>query len=639
VPGDSSGQGPGDGAASAEGPAPGSAADIDADRGPTSGEVATLDAGSRDERPLIERDLTDGDLIDGEPIDGDLLTLEDSLSEADLHDGDPLEDRSSPLVDGDLLELDRAPGTTAADTSTEGDGAAGAPAPRRTILGIRTPRFDLRARYDPSRIETHYIPLGILAVIVFWWVRIFIPLTVNQHRYYYTSDFDLGIFDQASWLLAHGRGFITVRGLEFLGHHLNFGLLLFAPAYWLGAGPEFLNVMAVLAIAASVIPITAICRHYRPAQSWMGLAFSFGFLFAAVPQWIIAESFHPEVMAIPFMFAALWAAIERRWRLYIVFLILVVIWKEDLSFFLIMLGLGVAWKRDRRIGLITSAVGIAYFVLATKFILPHFAGGDAFYSGFLGDLGNTPSDLIANAVLRPTKFTDKYNANNGTGYFLGLQQPWLYTSLLSPSALLIGFPSYFINIFSSEGYTQDLHRHYVTIPFVASAYAAIRGTASRSTKAIRASLAVGIVLMAVWTRQSGTGPWTNTYAGGLWALQPSTHTRVFDEAVAMVPSDASVAASYMIVPHLTRRPEIYTFPNPWITENWAISDNDPRSPDRVDWLVIDEGSSSGDKRVGALVESLRSGPCWETKLDKDKVLVLHRTQSGPQCSVSIMKPS
>src|SRR5947209_13760978 len=70
--------------------------------------------------------------------------------------------------------------------------------------------------YDESRLFTHYLPLVFLVMLVGYWLNAFVPLAIDQHHNYFTSDFDLGIFDQATWLLAHGRGFITVRGLPFL---------------------------------------------------------------------------------------------------------------------------------------------------------------------------------------------------------------------------------------------------------------------------------------------------------------------------------------------------------------------------------------------------------------------------------------
>jgi uncharacterized membrane protein len=488
----------------------------------------------------------------------------------------------------------------------------------------------VRGRYDPDRFEPHYLAFAVIGIIVAYWMSVFLPLTVNHHRNYGTFDFDLGIFDQASWLVAHGRGFITLRGLEFLGHHLNLGLLLFAPAYWLGAGAEFLNAMVVVALAASVIPIMAICRHYRPSTSWYGVAFSITFLFGLVPQDMIAESFHPEKMAIPFMLAALWAALERRWRLFALFLVLAVCWKEDLALFAIMVGLGVAWKRNRNIGIVTTLVSAMYFIVATRYVIPALNGAGPFYADFMGPLGATPTDMVANFIRNPQMFADKFAQNNGLDYFLGLQMPWLFTSLLSPASLLLALPAYFVNVFSSQGYTQELARHYVTVPFTVSAFSALRGTMSRTRPAVRVALAIGIALTVIWTRQGGTGPWSHRYNEGVWNLEHSAHHAVLDRGIAMIPDDASVSAAYLLSPHLTRRPEIYSWPNPWLPTNWGINDQNPRSPDRVDWVFLDLGVVD-EARQSALIELLRSSRCWETKLDEDRALLLHRVDHG--CTV------
>ena len=493
------------------------------------------------------------------------------------------------------------------------------------VIEPESPRTGWRAffTYDETRLFTHYLPLAFLFMVVVYWLNAFVPLAIDQHRNYFTSDFDLGIFDQATWLLAHGRGFITVRGLPFLGHHLNFGLLLFVPAYWLGAGPEFLNVMVVVALAASVIPIVMICRHYRPEQSWLPLAFSFAFLYNAVPQNLISETFHPEKIAIPFMLLAVWAALTSRWRWFVVFVVLTVIWKEDLAFFAFMLGLGVAWKRSRKVGLITAGASLAYLALATRVILPHFSGGGAFYADFLGPLGNTPTKVARNFVRDPKMFSDKYNQNNGTGYFLGLQLPWMFTSLLSPASLLLALPTYLVNVLSSQGYTQDLSRHYVVMPFVASAYSSFRGVSSRSKPLIRFALAVGIVFITLWTYQAGNGPWASRYASGVWGLYHDSHDEVLDAAVRLVPGDASVTATYRIVPHLTHRPEVYSWPNPWMAANWGINDHNTRDFNRVDYLVIDRGMVTDDPYKD-LLRRIEESPCYANIFDQDKVVVLKR---------------
>jgi uncharacterized membrane protein len=502
--------------------------------------------------------------------------------------------------------------------------ATDAPGPRQRVVARLT---HAREQAD-GPFWRHAVPLTLLACVVMYWLSDFVPRVIDQQRNYATYDYDLGIFDQTTWLLAHGRGFITLRGLPFLGHHLNLGLILFAPAYWLGAGPELLNVAMTVAMAACVVPLAAICHRYRPTTSWYALAFGFTFLYCPVTQDMLVDSFYPEKMAMPFMLGALWAAMERRWRLFAVCAVLTVVWKEDLALFVMMLGLGVAVKRDRRIGAITVGLAAAYFVIATRVVLAHFAGGGAFYAGFLGPLGGTPGELLHNLFTEPSLFTDRYNANDGTGYVVELARQWVFTPLLSPSSLLLALPSYVVNVLSSQGYTQELHRHYVTVPFVASAYSSVRGALSRRTVAIRAGLAVGLIAMSVWTHNAGAGPWSSEYETGIWGgLVRLPRHDVLDRAVAMVPEGASVSASYRLASHLSRRPEVYTFPNPWVPYNWGIEEKHPRSPLVVDWLVIDRGDIAESPERVSLFASITASPCWVTVMNHDDIVVAHRTTS------------
>jgi uncharacterized membrane protein len=495
---------------------------------------------------------------------------------------------------------------------------------------VTTNELLARARTEVSSpFWRHLLPLALVAASAMFWLSEFVPRVIGQQRNHATFDYDLGIFDQTAWLLAHGRGFITLRGLPFLGHHLNFGMALFAPAYWLGAGPEFLNVAMTVALAACVIPIALICRRYRPATSWYAAAFSFAFLFNPITQDLLVDSFYPEHMAMPFMLGALWAALERRWRLFAVLVVLTLIWKEDLALFVVMLGIGVAVKRDRRIGAWTAGLAALYFVIATRVVLAHFAGGSPFYAGFLGPLGDSPTAVLHNLVTEPSLFTDKYNQNDGTGYAVGLTRPWLFTPLVSPSSLLLALPTYLVNVLSSQGYTQELHRHYVIVPFVATVMSAMRGALGRSTAPIRAALAVGVVAMTLWTHNGGTGRWSGRYETGIWGgLTRHPHAQVLDDAVRLIPEDAVVSASFRLTPHLTRRPEIYTFPNPWIAYNWGVSDQNPRSPKRVDWIIIDRELYSHAFEMGVrtedLLKNIEASGCFTPVRDNAEVYVARR---------------
>ena len=71
------------------------------------------------------------------------------------------------------------------------------------------------------------------------YVGVFGSLTWHQQSNFGTFGFDMGIYDQAIWLLSRFKDpFVTVRGLEYFGHHVNPITVLFVPAYCLGAGPH-----------------------------------------------------------------------------------------------------------------------------------------------------------------------------------------------------------------------------------------------------------------------------------------------------------------------------------------------------------------------------------------------------------------
>ena len=100
------------------------------------------------------------------------------------------------------------------------------------------------------------------------WAIVFGRLVVLRHDYWRTIDFDLGIHDQSIWLLSRFKDFVTVRGLPVFGHHATFGYFFLVPLAWLGAGPNTWNVLQVVAIASSALPIYYLARD-RLKRPWL----------------------------------------------------------------------------------------------------------------------------------------------------------------------------------------------------------------------------------------------------------------------------------------------------------------------------------------------------------------------------------
>ena len=142
---------------------------------------------------------------------------------------------------------------------------------------------------------------------------VFGRLGVQHHRNFGTWSYDMGIYDQGFWLVSRGgQSFMTVRGMEFWGHHLNLIVLAYVPFYWLGAGPSFLYVAQAVGLGAgghSRLP-----DRSRPLpKPWMGFLFAVVYLMYAPIQWISWANFHPEALVITPLLFAWWFATRRRW--------------------------------------------------------------------------------------------------------------------------------------------------------------------------------------------------------------------------------------------------------------------------------------------------------------------------------------
>ena len=88
-----------------------------------------------------------------------------------------------------------------------------------------------RSAHPPRDLRQGLADRALITVLVLTtlWIIVFGRLIYLRHARFGTFDFDLGIHDQAIWQMAHGHGFLTVRGLPALGHHATFAYWFFAP--------------------------------------------------------------------------------------------------------------------------------------------------------------------------------------------------------------------------------------------------------------------------------------------------------------------------------------------------------------------------------------------------------------------------
>ena len=462
---------------------------------------------------------------------------------------------------------------------------------------------------------------------------VFGRLGVQHHDNFGTWSYDMGIYDQGFWLVSRGgQSFMTVRGMEFWGHHLNLIVLAFVPFYWLGAGPSFLYVAQAMGLAVAAFPVYLIARD-RFRTAWMGLVFAIVYLMYAPIQWISWANFHPEALVIAPLLYAWWFATHRRWRPMFTALLIALSIREDTALVVIMLGLvlllmyrpGKGEHRDRMMALWTFGLGVGWYVVATRFVIPHFnQGKQPFYvQYFYSNYGKDMPAIIETMLRHPNRVIGDATQPDRLRFYRDLALPLGGLPLAGPMLLLMALPQMLASVIGLSPYARSIHYQYTAMMIAPLMIAAIEGGRLLwRFKVMHVILPIWMLGCAYMTNVAWSpSPIGDSY--NVWA-QPNPRHAAMREALKLVPADASVAATYTLLPHLSHREQIYDWPNPWVPSYWG-NDDGYRLPDpsTIDYIVLDQTQVGPAQQ--ALVAGLIApdGP-YEVLFNQDQVLVGRR---------------
>lgn len=468
------------------------------------------------------------------------------------------------------------------------------------------------------------LDVGLLVVILgaALWTGVIGRLVMRRHNLFGTFDYDLGIHDQSIWLLSRGGSFSTIRGTPVFGHHATFAYYLLVPFYWLGAGPNFINVVQCAAIALCALPIYLLCKRRFDRRVWATLV-ALAWLLQPWLGWFAQETFHPEVMAMPFLLWAYYLVDPRfthdaevGWSredlgAFGLFL-LAVCWKEDVALAVAVLGVSLWFAGRRRVGLRLAIGGVLWFAVFGAWMVPMLAGGATVYGGLYGSLGTTSSKVFLNAFLKPRDFVSRLGTNRAGLYAWRLAAPFGLLAVFAPSLVLVMAPQFFANILTTANFTYSPRFHYQAIPMVALTLASIEGMVRvrESLWSVRRGVRSGVVVLFLVVSLLGQRGWgilpgSQQYRAGAWPLIASD-TSGWRAAVERIGSSDGAAVDYRLVPHLTHRRTVYTFPNPWLNSNYGINPDDRGDPYRVEWIAVEEWTLN-DAASALLEELVQSG--------------------------------
>jgi uncharacterized membrane protein len=436
-------------------------------------------------------------------------------------------------------------------------------------------------------------PVLLLAGMMLIYIAVFGALTWRQHANFGTLGYDMGIYDQAIWLLSQFETpFVTVRGLHYFGHHVNAVTVLFVPFYWLGAGPMFLYLAETAFIAAGAIPIWLLGRD-RLANPWIALGPAVAYLLYPTLQWINWWHFHPDALIVAPLLFAYWLATRQRWGWFAVAVAVTLSCKEDAALAVFGLGVLLVLRRRWRVGALTAAAGLIYFQIA-GWAIRHANGGlAALYAESFPGYGDSLVSVLGNILRRPGATLTALVQPDRLQYYRDVLSPVAFLPLAAAPVLLIAAPQLAVNALTSYSPARNAIFHYSAIVAAGVFAAAVEACARLGRRVAMQRFLVGLLVAgAVATNVArAPSPLGAPYRTGIRAAPQPKHAAM-REALRLVPSNAGVSATDNLIPHLTHRVHAYIFPHPWQTPFWGVKGSRPPDPQTVDYLVLDMTTTS-----------------------------------------------
>jgi hypothetical protein len=422
---------------------------------------------------------------------------------------------------------------------------------------------------------------------------------VLRHRAFHSAANDLAFFDQIIWNTARGRFFATrFVPYNFLGQHVQPVLLFYALLYHLWASPESLLVTQACVVAAAAVPLYAVARRLLQHDGRACLVAALYLLSPYLHQ-AVNFDFHPETMAPFFAFLGYGFILRGRTRAAILATLSMLLLKEDT----VLLVLGIAWlcwlRRERRAAAILGGIAICWGALTTLVIMPHFRAGPSDLEERYGYLGSGAANILIGLVTHPMRALGHLLVWSTLLTVLALLGSVGFLPLAAPAELLAAAPLLCFHLLSTHAAQQSLRVQYSAevLPLIwiaavvglghltpcppAVTPAWEGGTRARRSWSLpvhreaflrrlaradaiganRSRTAFVVLTLGVLVAFVAASPFppARGFDPGRFTVDAS-HGQAVDDAIARIPSQASVSAQTGLAPHLAHRPALFEFP-------------------------------------------------------------------------------
>lgn len=442
-----------------------------------------------------------------------------------------------------------------------------------------------------------------------------------RHALFHSTAYDLAIFDQAIYLISQNQTpFSSLMAINILGDHAAFIFYPLALLYKIYPDVHWLLFVQAFALALGAWPSWSLARQAGLNERKSIAVAAVYLLYPAVFN-VNLFDFHPEVIALPALLAAILAARLNKTLWFCAAIVLVLSCKAVLSLTVAAMGLWLlCFDKKRNCGLIALFLGAGWFLVATQAVIPYFNQGREHAGiGRYQYLGNSVFEIAINLILKPNLVLGRLFSLDTFEYLALLILPvilWLSPRHLS--SLISAVPMLAMNILSDIPAQRDLiHQYSVPIlPFLL--VAVISSLADRNQlkgKIIFDRLPIPNYplhrVIVIWSlicflALAKYGYFWTIYLDSLDTLAATR------EAISLVETKGSVLTTAQIAPHLAHRPVV----------KFTQAHTPPANLAEFEYVLLNlryPGWMSDRAFVQNLITQLRNNPQFQLKYQRDDI--------------------
>ncbi|MGK7946470.1 MAG: DUF2079 domain-containing protein [Microcystaceae cyanobacterium] len=454
-----------------------------------------------------------------------------------------------------------------------------------------------------------YSPLIFLISISF---LILITTSHIRHFLFQSNALDLGWFDQAVYLISIGKTpIVSFSDFHILGDHASFMFYLIAILYKIHPSVSWLFFLQALALSITVIPIYQLSSEAKLSHK-DSITICLVYLLYPLTFNVNLFDFHPEVIALPCLLWAIYAARINHLLGFCLSLIIILSCKAVLS--LTVLGMGFwlfFFDRKKIYGAIALGLGASWFILTTQVIIPQFSGAEAAAVYRYSFLGDSVVEIILNLFLKPQIILGKIFTLANIEYLVFLLIPliWgLYPRYFAP--IVAAFPALALNLITDYRPQKDLVHQY-SLPILPFLLLIVITTFAHNKAWFQQRWKIIAWVMIAFLALGKYGYFTSIY------LEQVDTLSAMRTAVNLVPPQVSILTSPQIAPHVTHRQIV----------DLAIKDEDLSNLEEWEVILLNQRHPSwpdSEETVRNLVQQLKQSKQFTLQFQQDDVFLFNK---------------